>query len=107
MSIYNIVFRAADHLGMLDYVKPVARSVLIASRRVVGQDKRATKNHFKNSKKSKLHIGAGLYRIEGWLNSDYTPKPGVIVVDATKEFPFENSSFDYIYCEHMIEHITR
>ncbi|HYZ32139.1 MAG TPA: methyltransferase domain-containing protein [Crenalkalicoccus sp.] len=106
MSVYDLVFRTADRLGVLEAVKPAARSALIAYRQTVGQDRRAIAAHFKTSEKPRLHIGAGAFRIDGWLNSDYTPKPGVVVVDATKKFPFRDSTFNYIYTEHMIEHIS-
>lgn len=54
----------------------------------------------------KLHIGCGGNVLDGWLNSDYFPKnPMVIHLDATRQFPFASDTFDYIFSEHMIEHI--
>jgi SAM-dependent methyltransferase len=55
----------------------------------------------------KLHIGAQAHVLEEWLNVDiYTgASPGVAYMDATKKFPFEDNSFDYIFSEHMIEHV--
>jgi len=55
----------------------------------------------------KLHIGAQAHVLEDWLNVDiYTGASNrVAYMDATKKFPFENHSFDYIFSEHMIEHI--
>ena len=55
----------------------------------------------------KLHIGAQAHVLEGWLNVDiYTGASNqVAYMDATKKFPFQNNSFDYIFSEHMIEHI--
>lgn len=53
-----------------------------------------------------LHIGCGPNIKTGWLNSDYTRHgPDVFVMDATKEFPLPDNAFDYVYTEHMIEHI--
>lgn len=55
----------------------------------------------------KLQIGAGFNTLEGWLNTDVGPSSKQIVfLDATKPFPFEDSSFDYVFCEHTIEHLT-
>jgi predicted SAM-dependent methyltransferase len=31
---------------------------------------------------------------------------GTVFLDATTPFPFDCGTFDYIYCEHMIEHIS-
>lgn len=54
----------------------------------------------------KLHIGAQAHVLESWLNVDvYTGADGVAYMDATKPFPFANDTFDYVFSEHMIEHI--
>lgn len=54
-----------------------------------------------------LHIGCGGNIIDGWLNSDFKPvSDNILHLDATKRFPFENDIFDYIFSEHMIEHIS-
>lgn len=64
-------------------------------------------DYFKNYENKKLHIGCGFNRIKGWLNSDYFPRlSNVVHLDATKKFPFEDNSLDYIFSEHMIEHLT-
>ncbi len=45
--------------------------------------------------------------MSGWLNSDIEPKlKGILYLDATQDFPIGDNSFDYIFSEHMIEHIT-
>jgi SAM-dependent methyltransferase len=54
----------------------------------------------------KLQIGCQLNLLSGWLNTDLIPLPwGVVYLDATKEFPFTDQSFDYVFSEHMIEHV--
>jgi ubiquinone/menaquinone biosynthesis C-methylase UbiE len=56
----------------------------------------------------KLHIGAGDGALAGWLNTDIEPgADDVFFLDATKPFPFTENTFDYVYSEHMIEHISR
>jgi len=57
-----------------------------------------------------LEIGAGTNAKPGWLSSDLDAhqRPGgapVIILDATRPFAIPKESFDFIYCEHMIEHI--
>jgi predicted SAM-dependent methyltransferase len=55
----------------------------------------------------KLQIGAGPIVLDGWLCTDINPgSPQIAFLDATKRFPFEDHSFDYVFCEHMIEHIS-
>lgn len=55
----------------------------------------------------KLHIGCGSHPLDGWLNSDQYPmNPTILALDATKPFPFDDETFDYIFSEHMIEHVA-
>jgi predicted SAM-dependent methyltransferase len=56
--------------------------------------------------KPKLQIGGGWHRLEGWLNTDIELIPEVMRMDATRPFPFEDATFEYIFTEHMIEHVT-
>src|ERR1700761_2617137 len=58
----------------------------------------------------KLEIGAGGAGKPGWLSADLHPRPSAdgnysIVMDATQPFPLPDAAFDFIYSEHMIEHI--
>jgi predicted SAM-dependent methyltransferase len=58
-----------------------------------------------------LEIGAGPVLRPGWLSTDLQERPAadgasVMTLDATQVFPLPNDSFDCVYSEHMIEHIT-
>lgn len=55
----------------------------------------------------KLHIGCGANILDQWLNADYKPRfENVLQLDATQQFPIGDNEFDYIFSEHMIEHIS-
>lgn len=54
----------------------------------------------------KLQIGAGPVKHEGWLNSDLVPRDGEIYLDAREPLPFEDRSLDYVYSEHLVQHLT-
>ena len=53
-----------------------------------------------------LHIGAEIFAIPDWFNTDLDPRcEGIYYLDATLPFPFPSGSFDFVFSEHMIEHI--
>ena len=56
----------------------------------------------------KLHLGCGRNILGGWINTDYNTAKfsGSDYLDVTKKFPYDNNSVDYIFSEHMIEHIS-
>ncbi len=55
----------------------------------------------------KLHIGCGENILSDWLNSDiFVYSDRILHLDATDTFPFPSETFDYIFSEHMIEHIS-
>jgi len=56
----------------------------------------------------RLEIGAGWNGRPGWLATDLSPPPGLacIRLDATKSFEIPSESFDFVYSEHMIEHVS-
>lgn len=55
-----------------------------------------------------LNLGCGPLTFEGWLNVDRARGPEIDVVwDLTVSVPFPDESCSLIYCEHMIEHISR
>jgi predicted SAM-dependent methyltransferase len=66
------------------------------------------RKYFLENDSRKLHLGAGSSVNLGWLTSDLSPKitGRTIYIDATKKLPFKDNSFDFVYCEHMIEHIS-
>jgi predicted SAM-dependent methyltransferase len=60
----------------------------------------------------KLQLGTGPNPLPGWLNTDLRPdsylehRETVVFLDAAKPFPFPSATFDYVFSEHLIEHIT-
>ena len=52
----------------------------------------------------RLHVGAGRERLEGWVNLDLQPLPGVdVVADVTKGLQF--ADVEAVFAEHFLEHL--
>lgn len=53
---------------------------------------------------AKLHVGCGRERLEGWVNIDLAPLPGVdVVADVTQGLEFSDCAA--IFGEHFLEHL--
>lgn len=64
-------------------------------------------SYFEKYSVRKLQIGCQANPLEGWLNVDIYPLENTIAyMDATKPFCLENESVDFVFSEHMIEHIS-
>ncbi len=53
----------------------------------------------------RLHVGAGAQRLEGWINVDIRPFPGVdLVADVTRGLNL--TGVDDVFAEHFLEHLA-
>lgn len=60
----------------------------------------------RGDRRSRLHVGSGGHRIEGWINLDIDAAGGVdLVADATRPLPLRSQSLDLIHSEDVIEHL--
>lgn len=111
LEMRNQIIKSLKNLNLDIIAKELWRlkNIILFSfkRRFGWVDQEIIKNYFNEEKVQKLHIGCGNNILEGWLNSDYYPGSKTIVhLDATKVFPFADKQLNYIFSEHMIEHIT-
>ena len=67
--------------------------------------KRVIAEYLSANSPSMLHIGCGPHQLDGWLNTDIDAREGVTYLDATQHFPLQDECVDYIFSEHMFEHI--
>lgn len=56
----------------------------------------------------KLHLGAGQNVLPGWLNTDLHDygREDLVYLDARRRFPLPDESFELVFSEHMLEHLT-
>ena len=55
-------------------------------------------------KLTRIHIGAGAQHLEGWINVDLRPLPGVdVIADVTQGLAFRDAQA--VYAEHFLEHL--
>ena len=110
MNIRSTLRRSETLVGLVRDSRSVAQSVknILRTRRSPSCDGVFFEEYCAAHTVRKLHIGAGDCGLSGWLNTDIDPSADdVLFMDATKPFPFTENSFDYVYSEHMIEHISR
>ena len=54
---------------------------------------------------TKLHLGCGNERLDGYLNIDRTKSPATDIVYDIRKLPFRQGLFDAIESHHVIEHL--
>lgn len=55
----------------------------------------------------KLQLGAGTNMLDGWFNTDVAPSSeDILFLDSTQRFPFDDGTFQYVFSEHHIEHLS-
>jgi predicted SAM-dependent methyltransferase len=105
----------AEHILRKLYLDNFVRSLLKNlrgpvrhfKRSVMGIDRAIIQSYFAEREIRKLHIGCGGNILADWLNCDLSPiSCSVLHLDATAVFPFANDTFDYIFSQHMLEHIS-
>lgn len=74
------------------------------SNRIKSQ-KNIINSYLKNSEIKKMQIGCGPNLFEGWLNTDLNCNDKIAYLNAGAKFPIESDTFDFVYSEHLFEHL--
>jgi len=89
-----------------DFARQHDHRFMLLLRQLKNADQKISQDYFSQSGLKKLHIGCGENILKDWLNSDYYPlHDSIFYLDATHKFPFADNTFDYVFSEHMIEHV--
>ncbi len=101
MNIWQVFKRSHTIVGLVRY----AKEILTLSKRY--RRNRIITNYLATADVKKLQLGAGSTFHDDWLCTDIDPQSDRIAfLDATKPFPLNDDVFDYVFSEHMIEHIS-
>lgn len=100
--------------GRIPIVNHLLGSLLLLRLKLFRQNQ--IRAYFAEHKVRKLQVGAGANALPGWLNSEafvlssFTHSLSIadayIYLDGCQPFPFADNSLDYVFHEHVIEHLT-
>jgi len=97
-------------MGFLKELSKVSVYSVYKKRQLNKLKKESTKiidDYFQHHTEKRLHIGSGGTVLAGWLNVDLEPTPGkVAYFDAAAVYPFADNTFDYVFSEHLFEHLN-
>lgn len=62
-------------------------------------------SYLRENEIKKIQIGCGFNLLEGWLNTDLKHNDKILFLDAGDKFPVESDTFDFVYSEHLFEHL--
>lgn len=62
-------------------------------------------SYINNNEIKRLQIGCGPNLFEGWLNTDLNCNDKIAYLNAGNKFPIDSDSFDFVYSEHLFEHL--
>ena len=101
--IKNVLRRSGLARGLVSCFRGAKSDVQILMWRMVRN--RRVRTYLRATAAGKLHLGASGNCLDGWLNSDIVPRHGMIYLDVRTRFPLQDNTIDYVFAEHLIEHI--
>jgi len=105
--MWNLKASAKSFLKELHLLDPARRLKRRFKHPLKPSDQAIVARYLAQSDAPKLNIGCVDRPLPGWLNTQYdSALPTVIYIDVKEPFPFDGEIFDYIFSEHVIEHVS-
>jgi len=108
MSLYKKIADKAEHNEILFHTGKAVQLLLLRLKEMTSFGRsRVIENYLRSHPVGKLQLGSGPKLLDGWLNTDCSLFfQGKCFLDAKRPFPFEDKTFNYVFAEHLIEHLT-
>jgi len=105
MDVRQVVKRSGTIVGLVHDLRKLFTTLGRIPK--LNRESRVKKSYLNSHEIRKLQLGSGPNFIDGWLCTDIAPSSDRVVrLDVTKPFPFDDGIFDYVFSEHLIEHIS-
>ena len=103
-----MIAAALRRAGLRPALRLLRAELRMGARRLAGTDARIVRRYLASHSPAKLQLGSGANLLPGWLNAQHRPRGRRFPhIDARDPFPVPDSSFDYVFSEHLIEHLPR
>lgn len=66
---------------------------------------RLAQYYLDRERSTRLHVGCGAVKLEGWVNADIDPR-AQLIINLRRRLPFPENALDRIYSEHVLEHVS-
>lgn len=108
MSLYENIAARAEHNEILFHLGKATQLFLLKCKGAVAFGRsRIIADYLRDHPVRKLQLGSGLKLLDGWLNTDCSLFfKAKCFMDVTRPFPMADKIFDYVFTEHLIEHLT-
>lgn len=105
MDVRQVVKRSDTIVGLVRDLRKLFSTLGRIAK--LNREGRVKTHYLASHKIRKLQLGSGPTSLDGWLCTDLAPTSDrAVYLDATKPFPFDNGTFNYVFSEHLIEHIS-
>lgn len=106
--IYEAITAKAETNEILFNFGKVVQAIMLNLKGLTAfRRRRIVRNYVAMRTIRKLQLGSGLKLLDGWLNTDCSLVfNSPCFLDVTREFPITDGQFDYVFTEHLIEHLT-